>query len=334
MTSIRMSGRRWIAILINLFLAIAVCTIPAKAYDFSESRIDAIDRFDMKLSDLTIDADQIQFALNLSGNGVESEEECLESYRDGVREGESGDDRLCRTVRQEFSFFNGVIPEDAAVIKTTFIFNDDNFFQIHPPKMFQGPPAPYWTKGGFKWNVSFYNPNEIEIVNDTEETTEFMIRGYPTKENFGIYLSAIRWGINQFAVAMTYRMDYFHPKLAYPPLLSASDDFSRDGSGFPIVDGKFGAEGSPTIAQMIEAGELDVIPDDPITDRKVVYAYNDPFFGNGSAYNETLKEPIRVDTVLTMPAVWITYRTAQGGIGNWIGKIDRRYRIQYTGELK
>ncbi len=312
------------------FMMIAANPYP----DQTESRIDAIDRFDMKLSDLTIDADRIRFVLNLSGNGNESDAGCSEVYRDGVREDESGDNRLCRTVRQEFSFFNGVIPEDAAVIKTTFIFNDDNFFQIHPPKMFQGPPAPYWTKGGFKWNVSFYNPDEIEILNDTEEATEYIVRGYPTKENFGIYLSSIRWGINQFAFAVTYRMDYFHPNLAYPPIRSASDDFSRDLSGFPIVDGKFGAEGAPTIAQLIEEGAIETIPDDPVLDRKAVYAYNDPLFGNGSGYNETLQEPIRVDFVLSAPTVMITYRTKQGGIGNWVGKIDNLYRIQYASVLK
>lgn len=322
-----------IAVLLTVPL---LSTEPAAAYPGeTESRIDALDRFEMKLSELTVDPEEIRFTLTLSGNGVESEEDCEERYVEGVRE-ENGDGeaRLCRTVRQAFTYFNGgVIPADAEIVKTTLSFDDENFFQIHPPDFFQGEPEAFWKKGGFKYNVCFYNPEAVEVTDQNEESTEFMIRGYRTKERFGIYLSAVQWGVNQFAFAMTYRSDFFNPKLAFLPILSAGDDFRHDLSGFPIVDGKAGFQGQPTVAELIEQGHTDIseaMPDDPVSDQHVVYAYNDPGFGNGAEYDRSMVEPLRIDLVLLPSKVTVTYRTRQGGVGHWIGSIQNQLRIQYV----
>ena len=141
-------------------------TEPAAAYPGeTESRIDALDRFEMKLSELTVDPEEIRFTLTLSGNGVESEEDCEERYVEGIREeNEDGEARLCRTVRQAFTYSNGgVIPADAEIVKTTLSFDDENFFQIHPPDFFQGEPEAFWKKGGFKYNVCFYNSEAVEV---------------------------------------------------------------------------------------------------------------------------------------------------------------------------
>ena len=328
-------------ILILILLSAALCRFNgAAAYPGeTESRIDALDRFEMKLSELTVDPEKIRFTLTLSGNGVESEEDCEERYVEGVREDNGdGEARLCRTVRQAFTYFNGgVIPADAEIVKTTLSFDDENFFQIHPPDFFQGEPEAFWKKGGFKYNVCFYKPEAVEVTDQNEESTEFMIRGYRTKERFGIYLSAVQWGVNQFAFAMTYRSDFFNPKLAFLPILSAGDDFRHDLSGFPIVDGKAGFSGQPTVAELIEQGHTDIseaMPDDPVFDQNVVYAYNDPGFGNGAEYDRSMIEPLRLDLVLLPSKVTVTYRTRQGGIGHWIGRVMNRYRIQYTSTIQ
>ena len=323
--------------LILILLSAALCRFNgAAAYPGeTESRIDALDRFEMKLSELAVDPEEIRFTLTLSGNGVESEEDCEERYVEGIREeNEDGEARLCRTVRQAFTYSNGgVIPADAEIVKTTLSFDDENFFQIHPPDFFQGEPEAFWKKGGFKYNVCFYNPEAVEVTDQNEESTEFMIRGYRTKERFGIYLSAVQWSVNQFAFAMTYRSDLFNPKLAFLPILSAGDDFRHDLFGFPIVDGKAGFSGQPTVAELIEQGHTDIseeMPDDPVFDQHVVYAYNDPGFGNGAEYDRSLIEPLRLDLVLLPSKVTVTYRTRQGGIGHWIGSIQNQLRIQYV----
>ena len=336
MRKIQIHRRLGIRLLLFLILASPIGIVPVKAHD---TRIDAIDRFDMKLSDLTIDADQIQFALNLSGNGVESEEECLESYRDGVREGESGDDRLCRTVRQEFSFFNGVIPEDAAVIKTTLTFDDDSYFKIYPTHFDSNISERVWTRYGYKAKFNFYNPDAIKFDDYGHESTDTdILRGRPTKDSLGIYLTDFHWGVYQIAIGINYRTDYFNPFLATVPIKSEDDIFFQGLAGLEIVDGiSGGASGGPTVADLIESGETDILqdlPENPVIDSPIIFTFNDRQFGNGYRYTSDQETPLRIDLCLAAPNVVVTYRTGQGGIGNWIGTIDNHTCIQYAKVLK
>ncbi len=326
-------------ILILILLSAALCRFNgAAAYPGeTESRIDALDRFEMKLSELTVDPEKIRFTLTLSGNGVESEEDCEERYVEGVREDNGdGEARLCRTVRQEFAYFNGgVIPADAEIVKTTLSFDGYNYFQIDPEGQESGKPDPIWTQYGYKVKINFYRPDAVQFDEYGHEKTDSdLLRGYPTNESFGIYLADFEWGIYQIAIALNYRADYFNPHFATIPVKSTDDDYFHGFGGAEVIDGKpVSVSGGPTVADLIENGEFDPqtdLPENPVVDALVIYAYRDPRFKNGHRSTSWRVHPVRIDAGLSGPNVILTYRTKQGGIGHWIGSIQNQLRIQYV----
>lgn len=305
----------------------------AIAVDITETRIDAADRFEINLGNPEISPEEIRFSLTLSGNGDETEADCVETYLDGVREG-NADAPLCAVVRQEFSFFNGVIPADAEIIKITLAFDDFSSLKFYPSGDRANQPEPFWTKGGYKLKINFYNPDNMDFDENGNEITDTdILRGYATADRLGIYLAGFAYGIHQIAFGINYRIDYLSPFLSAPPIKSADDDYFHGLGGTAVVDRIPGGSGGPTIADLVESGETDIIenlPDNPVLDALVVYTYNDSRFRNGYSYSGMETNLLRIDLALSAPNVIITYRTKEGGIGNWIGSIWNDCTVQYN----
>lgn len=296
----------------------------------TESQISAGNRVDFFFDELSVNAEEISFTLTLRGAQTDGDDDCVETYRNGIR-AEDVISESCAAIRQVHVFSNQVIPANAEIIKATLDFPEESLFQFCPPTNAL-PGDNCWRSPYLRLPVSFYQTNALEFNEWGRPSSDEIFSGYPTLNRFAFLIRDFRWGYGRLEVSAALRTNYFDPRLASLPIRSFTDEPDSGFNGcVQIMDGVLsGICGRPMVADLIEQGEnnlLDDIPDDPAIDERFLYIYNSPRLSDG--YNRP-EEELSLDLILGSPRLTITYRTEGGGFGHWIGRIYNDLTLRFT----